>query len=139
MEDNIKEAIEHYQCSGCINGGDISCFQPYGAGVGCGYHMAGTMISNIGKIFLGMPKGFNRLGVYPDMKPRLYSQWKDEDDHYNTWNIPVWKYLDPETGYTLVRGICPRTTWPFIDIFMENCMDKVNCMEITSDIHKGMD
>jgi hypothetical protein len=139
MEEKIKNAIEQYQCSGCMNGGDISCFQSYGAGAGCGKHYTGTIIIPIGKIFPGMPKGFNRLGSYANMKPRIYEQWKAEDDHYNTWNVPVWKYLDPETNYTFIRGICPRTTQPFIDIFLENCMDKINCLEITEEIHKFMD
>jgi len=50
MENNVIKAIEEYQCSGCMIGGDISCFKPYADGVGCGRHFAGTIISGIGKI-----------------------------------------------------------------------------------------
>lgn len=136
MENIQKEAIERYQCSGCMNGGDISCYKPYGGGAGCGNHYAGTIISSIGKIFLGLPKGFCRLGQYADMKPRIYLKW--EEDHYNMWNVPVWKHLD-EYGNTLVRGMCPRTTWPFIDIHIGDVRGKIDCLEITQEQIDAMD
>lgn len=136
MTQSIKDAIEHFQCPGCMNGGDIKCFKPYIEGVGCGYHYAGTIVSSIGKIFLGLPKGFNRLGEYKDMKPRIYEKFIDSQ--YDKFNIPVWKYRDV-TGATIVRGISPRINWPFIDIFLEDCMDKIKCLEITPEIHSNMD
>lgn len=135
MKNKIKEAIETYQCPGCINGSDITCFTPH-EGFGCGNHRSGTMMLSIGKIFLGLPKGFTRLGFYDAMIPRIYEAL--EKDHYNQWNVPVWKHLNEE-GYTLVRGICPRTNWPFIDIILENCIDKIDCLEISNEDIKNMD
>jgi len=136
MKKNIKNAIEEYQCSGCMNGSDISCFKPYTVGVGCGAHYAGTIVSGIGKIFLGLPKGFNRLGNFADMKPRMFETYSDNG--YDQFNIPVWKYLTKD-GHTLVRAVSPRINVPWIDIYLENCIDKVQCIEITDADIEAMD
>lgn len=140
MEENVKNAIEEYQCSGCMNGGGISCFeQNKVGGIGCGKHRAGTIVSGgIGKIFLGMPKGFNRLGEYNDMKPIIWDKFKDSNWEYNQFNRPVWKYLN-ESGHTIVRGLMPRRNEPFLHIYLENCMDKIDCLEITQEDIDKMD
>jgi hypothetical protein len=51
MEENVKKAIEQYQCSGCISGHNIECFGANeSGGCGCGKHYAGTMVCHhIGK------------------------------------------------------------------------------------------
>ena len=133
------QAIEQYQCSGCAVGCNISCYKkrtgnPFD--IGCESHYSGTMISSIGKIFLGMPKGFNRLGKNEKTIISIYDTY-EKYGSYNTWNIPVWKYL--ENGHTFVRGISPRVNSPFIHVFLEDCMEKINCTEITKDIHDFMD
>jgi hypothetical protein len=135
MKKIIKKAIEEYQCSGCMIGGDITCFKPTENGCGCGKHSAGTGIVSIGFIFLGMPKGFNRLGKFEDMILNIYETF---DDHYDKFNVPVWKYLSKD-GHTFVRGLRPRKNEPFINIFLENCMDKINCLEITEEVREAMD
>jgi hypothetical protein len=87
MEDNVKKAIEEYQCSGCMTGSNTECFEPCSTGIGCGKHYAGTMIfPGIGKIFLGLPKGFNRLGEIKDMKPFIFEDLKNWGE-YNKFNI----------------------------------------------------
>lgn len=134
MEEEIKKAIEEYQCSGCINGHDVSCFMenPNG-GVGCGGHKSGTFLSDIGNIFLGMPKGFNRLGENKKLQPYIFKTFEDSDWSYDKYNVPVWKYL--KDGHTFVRGVMPRKNETFIHIYLEDCVDKINCIEITeSDI-----
>jgi len=138
METKVKDAIKEYQCSGCTNGSFPSCFTEYGSGVGCGSHHAGTIMMPIGFIFLGLPKGFNRLGpVSPEhLKPRIFKTY--EDSKYNKWNIPTWKHLN-EDGHTLVRGISPRTNLPFTDIFLEDCVSKIDCLEISQEEINAMD
>lgn len=147
MEENIKDAIEEYQCSGCISGCDISCFKPdkIGESVACGGHRAGTLISGIGKIFLGMPKGFNRLGVGlggdDNLRIDIFETRADgwqEPTGYKKWNIPVWKYLN-ENGHTFVRGLSPRTNRPFLHIYLEDCIDQIDCLEITQEDVDAMD
>ena len=112
MDKKVSVAIERYQCSGCVSGSDTSCFKENVAGgVGCGKHFSGTIIIGVGKVFLGLPKGFNRLGHFDNMKPTIFKSFKDFTetgwDEYNAFNRPVWKYLD-EHGNTIVRGLMPR-------------------------------
>jgi hypothetical protein len=33
----------------------------------------------------------------------------------------------------------PRRNEPFIHVFLENCIEKINCLEITQDDVDGMD
>lgn len=134
MDQKIKNAIEEYQCSGCVSGCDISCFSPYGAGVGCGKHTAGTTIWGIGNVFLGIPKGFNRLGESKNTKPTIFEKFECE---YDKFNVPAWKYL--KDGHTFVRGIRPRKNEPFIHIFLEDCINRIDCLEITETDIDGMD
>ncbi len=130
MEDNVKKAVEEYQCSGCMTGCNTECFEPCSTGIGCGKHYAGTMVfPGVGKIFLGLPKGFNRLGEIKDMKPFIFEDLKNWGE-YNKFNVPVWKYLD-KNGNTIVRGIQPRLNAPFIHIILKNCINEINCELIT--------
>lgn len=135
----VKDAIEKYQCPGCVCGSDISCFEPNKTGgVGCGKHHAGTMGTGIGSFFLGMPRGFNRLYKDHELKPNIYTTFKSSEWKYNKWNVPVWKYLSLD-GHTFVRGLMPRRSVPFIHIFLEDCIDKIDCLEITRKDVEGMD
>lgn len=130
MEKKFKDAIESYQCSGCVSGSDISCFVPDDNGViGCSRHCAGTMATGVGRFFLGMPKGFNRIGEFNKMKLIIYDAFESSEWEYDMWNIPVWKYLSKE-GHTFVRGMMPRRNEPFLHVFLEDCMDDVICLEI---------
>lgn len=143
MDKKVSVAVERYQCSGCISGSDTSCFKENVAGgIGCGKHLAGTMITGIGSVFLGLPKGFNRLGHLDNMKPTIFKSFKEFTEtgwkEYNNFNIPVWKHLDKH-GNTLVRGLMPRRNEPFLHIFLENCISQIHCIEISQDDINDMD
>jgi hypothetical protein len=138
MEEKFKLAVEEYQCSGCVSGYNVSCFKPNVSGVGCSRHIAGTMTMGVGSFFLGMPKGFNRVGEYSKMRPNIYENFEVLDWKYDMWNIPVWKHLSKD-GHTFVRGFMPRRNEPFIHIFLENCIDKIDCLEISQTDIDGMD
>jgi len=139
MKRKLKKAIEQYQCSGCIKGCDISCYKKNeDFGEGCGEHFSGTFMTGVGKIFLGMPKGFNRLGPAETTKIQIYNSYEECDWKFDMWNVPVWKHLD-KNGNTLVRALMPRRNEPFIHIFLENCLDKINCLEITEEDINSMD
>lgn len=139
MKTKSKSAIENYQCSGCVSGSDISCFKKCKTGgIGCGNHMSGTMISSIGKVFLGLTKGFDRLGYDEKLIPHIYESFNKCDWSYCKFNIPVWKYLN-ENGHTLVRGLMPRLNQTFIHIYLEDCRDKIDCLEITQQDCDDMD
>lgn len=128
MQENIKNAVEKYQCPGCVCGSDISCFEAMSYSKGCGRHVAGTLLMpHIGKIFLGMPKGFNRIGK-GEATIRIFEEY---EDNYNVWNVAVWKYLSKD-NHTFVRTLCPRTNTAFVDVFLKNCIDKIECLDVTN-------
>lgn len=136
MEKEIINFVENYQCPGCVCGFNISCFEK-SDGIECGKHVVGTLITGIGHIFLGMPHGFNRLGHAEEMKIKGFKTFTDGWG-YNKFNIPVWKYLDEE-NHTIVRGLSPRLNAPFLHIFLEDCISKIDCYEITTDDLENMD
>ena len=139
IKKEIKNAVENYQCPGCTSGSTIGCYKKgaYENQVECARHSAGTFMPMIGGIYLGMPTGFNRAGVVDNMKMQIFEKFEDGWG-FNKFNVPVWKHLNKE-GHTLVRGICPRTNSPFLHIFLENCMDKISCQEITEQDISEMD
>ena len=135
MNKNIENAILEYQCSGCIGANVDECYTK-GTFEECSGHVAGTYISGVGKIFLGMPKGFNRLGNNENIK--IYIFENIENEQYDKFNVPVWKHLN-KAGHTIVRGIQPRLNYSFIHIFLEDCLDKIDCINITDDDILNMD
>jgi hypothetical protein len=146
MEENIKKAVETYQCPGCSLGGDTSCYEKSPLSDGCRKHSAGTSIGTFVKFFLGMPKGFNRPGVSMheehslkiDIFRSFDEVWDTPREPYDKWNIPVWKHLD-ENGHTLVRGLSPRNNSPFLHVILENCMDRIDCFEVSEQMIDEMD
>ena len=124
---DINEIIEEYQCSGCI----YDCKPNITSIERCEKHHVGTMIYGIGTIFLGLHKGFNRIGNH-NIKLEIYESY-----NYNFLNVPVWKYFDGKN--TLVRGLRPRINEPFIHILIGNQLNNINCFEITDEILKTID
>ena len=131
---NVKEAVQEYQCPGCVNGPFPECYKPSSEDAGsCLCHCVGTMISNIGKVFLGLPKGFNRLGVCDKMPLSILTMID-----YDKFNMPVWKQIDKH-GNTLIRGLCPRINQPFLHIFLGDCRGYIKGYEITNFDIENMD
>lgn len=138
MEQKLKLAIEEYQCSGCVCGSGIECFKSSSNGVGCGKHVIGTMIVGIGHVLLGLPNGFNRVGVCNELKPNIFETYEKCDWKFDKYNVAVWKHYNSK-GHTIVRGIMPRKNEPFIHIFLEDCRDKIECIEISAKEISEMD
>ncbi len=137
LDERVKKFVIEYQCSGCVVGSDAECYEK-GENLECEKHVAGTTIFPVvGRIFLGLPKGFCRLGPYDDMKVQIVNSL-DEAHVFDFLNVPVWKYLD-EHGNTLVRGLSPRVNVPFIRVFLEDCMDRIKCHQLTEEDLDGMD
>ncbi len=136
MDETMKNAIQEYQCPGCVNGSDFKCYQS-GDSSACSKHCPGTIVSTVGKIFLGMPKGFSRLGT-SNLEIMIYKTFESSEWISDKWNVPVWKYLD-KNGHTLIRGLSPRLNESFLNIFLEDCIDKIHCIEITQDDVNYMD
>jgi hypothetical protein len=91
-----------------------------------------------------MPTGFNRLGKMQGKPEYLKINIFESYAHlnsiwgYDKFNIPCWKYCD-EDGNTIVRGLCPRRNEPFLHVILEDCRDKINCLEITKEDIERMD
>ena len=128
IDEIIKTAVERYQCPGCVCGSDTQCYRS-GDSEACGKHVAGTLISNIGRVFLGMPKGFDRLGLCDKTKIDIFRELVNGWG-YDLFNVPIWKFRD-EYGNVLVRGLCPRTNYPWIHIFLSDCMQEIDCIELS--------
>jgi len=136
MDEIMKNAIREYQCPGCVSGDDFKCYQS-GDSLACFKHCPGTIVPTVGKIFLGMPKGFSRLGT-SNLKIMIYKTFERSEWISDKWNVPVWKYLN-KNGHTLIRGLSPRLNESFLYIFLEDCIDKIHCIEITQDDVDYMD
>lgn len=135
---NIENAIRTYQCTGCVNGPYPTCFeQGSDNNIGCKAHCAGTFMLPFGKMFLGLPKGFCRLGKCENTKVNIYESPSNGWD-YDKFNIPVWKHLD-EHGNTLIRGLSPRINNAWIHIFLGDHRYYFKCLEITKEDLEGMD
>lgn len=131
------EAIKEYQCSGCSNGTYESCpcFKQGIFHKGCINHCPGTVIPGIGTVFLGMPKGFDRLGKN---KPfiQLFDSLEDVLENwgeYYVFDIPVWKYLD-KFGNILVKVFQPRVNHCCIHIILnKDDFDRINATYTLTD------
>ena len=131
----MKELIEMYQCVGCVCGSDIECGSYKKSDtLACNGHCAGTRISRIGRIFLGMPKGFDRLG--DNLKIEIFKHI--DDFKYDHFNIPVWKYKNSK-NHIFVRGIMPRLNQTFLQIFQTGDINKIDAYEVTNDLLKTID
>jgi hypothetical protein len=125
MKKPIINAIEEYQCPGCVGGSDISCYVK-GEDLACSKHVAGTMVSFVGRFFLGMPKGFNRIGPVEDMHINIFETVADGWG-FDNLNVPIWKHLDGN-GNTLVRGLCPRINKPFLHVYLATTWQRLTVL-----------
>jgi len=138
--DFSKEYTAKYQCPGCTLGGDTECgsFKRHLGHEGCDSHSAGTFMVGAGKLFLGLPRGFNRSGVYPDMKMVIYKETDPLTEVFDHYNQPVWK--TKYQGDTIVRGLRPRKNEPFLVVIQgQSQFDTIDCIEITEEMREEMD
>lgn len=133
MEKEIEEAIKDYQCAGCISGPSLTCFEKSEiGGIGCKKHYSGTNIMpGIGKIFLGMPKGFDRLGHQKDMKVTIFKtqEQQEEEWEYDEYNIAIWKHQN-EKNHIFIRGYMPRLNLGFIHVILNGNYEEYQGKEI---------
>ncbi len=130
-----KDAIKNYQCPGCVSGPYPKCYKT-NENLACDAHCAGASTAG-GRFFLGLPKGFCRLGSCDSTKIYIFKDIADGWG-YSNFNVPVWKHLDKH-GNTIVRGMCPRLNDPWIHIFLGDFINDIKCIEITSKDIASMD
>lgn len=145
----IQEAVKIYRCPGCMYGPEPTNCDNYNFTVGngdCINHCPATYFSGRGKMLLGLPKGFNRLGPLTSVDKKVWQAltiFKDAERFrkgygwYDKFNVPNWKYLD-EHKNTIVRGLQPRLNTPFIHIFLGDYTAEIECITITNEDVEGM-
>lgn len=121
--------VEEYQCPGCVCGHQPSsgCFEAAEDGtLSCEAHVAGTLVSGVGTINLGLPHGFNRLGFQDQKKSkntiRLYAS-KETMPVYNRFNVAVWAMV--HQGNLLVRCYLPRVNQTYVDVIKDGTLDNL--------------
>ena len=141
----MSKNVSNYQCSGCIKGSSTEdgCYKKKNdQDISCSSHHVGTLSLGQGKILLGMPKGFNQLGPWPEMKMSIFPNkeaFLKEWGGYNKLNLPVWKFKNEE-GHVFVRGMSPRRNCPFLHVFLEDSIyEELNCQEILQEDLDNMD
>jgi len=138
------QMIDEFQCPGCIHGVNTTeCekFEKRDDGtLACKNHRPSTFIGGIGRIALGLPKGFNRCGTMewpetPHCFIRLYEKPKDRTE-YNKFNMPVWAM--EKDGFLFVRCYSPRVNWTFVDVIqggkLEHAPGALNVAEFIDDM-----
>lgn len=140
--------VEDIQCPGCAaglnpetcsafklktdtDGGEANCFS-------CGGWCPGTRQAYIGRIALGLPKGFCRIGMVDLHEDSNYIRLfeKTEDTRYDRFNIPVWAM--EKDGYLYVRVISPRNNWFFVDVIKDGKIEMVSFKDGEFE-HKAID
>lgn len=143
---NHIEAITEYQCPGCVAGPEPHTCPSFklSMSTGCKGHAPGTMMLGVGTLFLGMPRGFDRVGPSGTEYVNLDVCASAEEvvdllKQKHPFSLAVWKHLDKH-GNTLLRCYSPRTNvgWPVV--ILGDCMDKFpDAIEITAEQVEGMD
>lgn len=140
----MLEAIKAYQCPGCVGGPNpLECDSANVTNKGCVGHVPGTLMMRVGSFYLGMPKGFCRLG--PSSAKALavwesYESFAKSSPHMLTkFNVPVWKHLDKE-GNTLVRWFDTVSNVGKTVVILGDCRVKLpGALEISADDIEDMD
>ena len=117
-----REMIEEFQCPGCVCGyrtSDCKAFKPeVDEGMArCLGHVTGTSISGIGRIALGLPKGFCRTGFQENGKPFIRLWEGPKSAEWDRCNIAVWAM--ESDGYLFVRTFMPRLNMSVVDVIKD--------------------
>lgn len=123
MAQNTQFVNEHlvtrFQCPGCVSGSDTTCgkFRYDPNEMRCTSHVLGTVLSNVGHIALGLPKGFCRPGwgehgTLNKLSLRLWAVGTHPD--WDNFNVPVWALEKDE--HLFVRTYAPRVNFTWVDV-----------------------
>jgi len=121
----MKNMIEEFQCPGCVAGSDTKCgsfkeTEGTFGGFRCEKHCAGTLIGMVGLIYLGLPKGFCRVGKdHNCCEVWLYK--KNNFDFFNFCTLPVW--VMEKDGYLFIRCYMPRVNTTTVQVIKNGKLD----------------
>ena len=140
MTNEEKKMIEDFQCPGCVHGCDITCerfkFDKGEWGFHCCNHTPGTVIIPVvGTVYLGLPKGFNRVNPIDRQSTKIRLHTNAKGFKPDKFNIAVWAI--EKDGYSFVRIYCPRIDMSWINIHKAtlkqlNCEQLVGCYNVAT-------
>lgn len=137
-----RKMVHEIQCPGCIQGCDPATCKKldlreyaddWGTLFRCDSHRPATFVSGIGRIMLGLPRGFCRMGAQweaflglSDRPPgagfiRLWE--KDKAPAFDVFNVPVWAL--EKDGYLYIRTYMPRVNWTVVDVIEDGSCKKI--------------
>ena len=119
------DMISDFQCLGCMLGSDPSDCESFKFDAEeapplnffrCSAHCPGTIFMPGGRIYLGMPKGFNKVGALPtEGTSNTIRLWlKNNVPVWDKLNIPVWAM--EHNGFLFVRTYMPRINEGWVDV-----------------------
>jgi hypothetical protein len=104
--------VGKFQCVGCVGGCEPSSENVKEIGGGawaCERHVPGTLLFPVGKVMLGLPKGFNRV------RHRLIRLWPGcGSPNWDDLNVPVWAM--EKDCHLFVRTYSPRINVTWVDV-----------------------
>lgn len=123
--------IEEFQCPGCVCGSNTKCGnfrkESWGNGFRCVNHVPGTTLFPGGRIFLGMPKGFNKVGPrYQEGEatpPIVLFSSPEDMPMYDFLNVPVWGL--EQDGYLFLRVYSPRINFGMIHVCKDATLNDI--------------
>ncbi len=146
MTPTQKTMIEEFQCPGCVCGSGTDCgafkLQQSNGSFCCTGHVAGTSVATThgpATFFLGLPKGFDRLGPVENKAERALNirLWpKGAKPDWDKLNMAVWAL--EKDGYLFVRTYMPRVNHPLVDVIeggtLALCPQAINVGEFIDEI-----
>lgn len=152
MTEEQWEMIKEFQCPGCGCGGpdpkECSAFTLQedtwinGAKWSiCQEQSPGTVIAGLGPIYLGMPKGFSRMGhtqnfLNTDESPTRIYLFEDMPT-YDKFNIATWAMI--KNGYLFVRVYSPRVNLTYTHVIKLKDSEEVQLPRGAYDVSKFYD
>jgi len=153
MNETQKTMINEFQCPGCVDGCAPEEIEEEFFGFRCKKHCPGTILSNgagMHKLWLGLPKGFNRVPQeQKKLNVFLYESLEEWDKHIfrarldrfekmYKLNVPVWQY--ERDGYLFVKSFSPRTGYIAVDVIKgANVLDFPNTINIGGSLMEEID
>lgn len=153
MTQKELKMIKEFQCSGCVSGSspEDDCYSPSTLDPSypffrCNKQCPGTTILGLGTIYLGLPKGFNRVGSRSESAYRRAGN-PGENTHIRLWcdgDHPGWDKFEvavwamEQNGFLFVRTYSPRINAAYIDVIeggtLEMCPNTIDVGKFIDDI-----
>jgi len=142
-----EELVEKFQCPGCVCGSNTRCgkYELSTYGPACKNHVPGTVSWPGGTIYLGLPTGFNKVGMLGttdfDEKSRnnTIRLWEaGTGPEFDRLNVPVWAM--EQDGFLFIRTYAPRINASYIDVVEGGTFESLDLdLRLTYDVRSFVD